>query len=41
VNRALEEAIREDPAQYLWGYNRYKRPPGAPPPPASGTGERQ
>jgi KDO2-lipid IV(A) lauroyltransferase len=34
VNRALEEAIREDPAQYLWGYNRYKRPQGAPPPPA-------
>jgi len=33
VNRALEEAIREDPAQYLWGYNRYKRPHGAPPPP--------
>jgi KDO2-lipid IV(A) lauroyltransferase len=32
VNRALEEAIREHPAQYLWGYNRYKRPPGAPPP---------
>jgi KDO2-lipid IV(A) lauroyltransferase len=30
VNRALEEAIREHPAQYLWGYNRYKRPPGAP-----------
>lgn len=33
VNRALEGAIREHPAQYLWGYNRYKRPPGAPPPP--------
>lgn len=32
VNRALEEAIREHPAQYLWGYNRYKRPPGAPSP---------
>lgn len=32
VNRALEEAIREHPAQYLWGYNRYKRPPGAPAP---------
>ncbi len=30
VNRALEEAIRAHPAQYLWGYNRYKRPPGAP-----------
>jgi len=32
LNRALEQAIRERPAQYLWGYNRYKRPPGAPPP---------
>jgi KDO2-lipid IV(A) lauroyltransferase len=32
VNRSLEEAIREHPAQYLWGYNRYKRPPGAPVP---------
>ena len=32
VNRALEEAIGEHPAQYLWGYNRYKRPPGAPAP---------
>ena len=32
VNRALEEAIREHPAQYLWSYNRYKRPPGAPAP---------
>jgi KDO2-lipid IV(A) lauroyltransferase len=35
VNRALEEAIRERPGQYLWSYNRYKRPPGAPPPPAA------
>lgn len=34
VNRALEEAIRERPGQYLWSYNRYKRPPGAPPPPS-------
>ncbi len=33
VNRALEEAIRQWPEQYLWAYNRYKRPPGAPPPP--------
>ncbi|MDH5577660.1 MAG: lysophospholipid acyltransferase family protein [Betaproteobacteria bacterium] len=32
VNRALEEAIRAHPAQYLWAYNRYKRPPGAPAP---------
>jgi KDO2-lipid IV(A) lauroyltransferase len=33
INRALEEAIRAWPGQYLWAYNRYKRPPGAPPPP--------
>jgi KDO2-lipid IV(A) lauroyltransferase len=33
LNRALEALIREFPAQYLWGYNRYKRPAGAPPPP--------
>lgn len=29
VNRALEALIRECPGQYLWGYNRYKRPKGA------------
>ena len=29
INRALEEAIRTRPEQYLWGYNRYKRPAGA------------
>jgi Kdo2-lipid IVA lauroyltransferase/acyltransferase len=32
INRALEEAIRARPEQYLWGYNRYKRPRGAEPP---------
>jgi KDO2-lipid IV(A) lauroyltransferase len=37
INRALEEAIRKRPEQYLWGYNRYKRPAGAEPPPAAGT----
>lgn len=26
INRQLEALIRECPAQYLWGYNRYKRP---------------
>jgi Kdo2-lipid IVA lauroyltransferase/acyltransferase len=31
LNRALEALIRECPEQYLWGYNRYKRPRGAPP----------
>ena len=33
VNAAVERLVRECPAQYLWGYNRYKRPAGAPPPP--------
>ena len=26
VNRAMERLIREKPAQYLWGYHRYKQP---------------
>jgi KDO2-lipid IV(A) lauroyltransferase len=30
LNRGLEQLIREHPGQYLWGYNRYKRPAGAP-----------
>jgi KDO2-lipid IV(A) lauroyltransferase len=33
MNRAIEELVRECPEQYLWGYNRYKIPAGAPPPP--------
>ena len=33
VNAKVEELVRACPAQYLWGYNRYKRPAGAPPPP--------
>ena len=33
INRALEQLIRELPEQYLWGYNRYKVPAGAQPPP--------
>jgi KDO2-lipid IV(A) lauroyltransferase len=33
VNRALEALVRECPGQYLWGYNRYKIPRGARPPP--------
>ena len=32
--KPLEELVRECLGQYLWGYNRYKRPAGAPPPPA-------
>ncbi len=34
INRAIELLIREHPGQYLWSYNRYKAPRGAPPPPA-------
>ena len=34
LNLALEALIRQCPAQYLWGYNRYKTPAGAP---AAGT----
>jgi Kdo2-lipid IVA lauroyltransferase/acyltransferase len=33
LNRAIEALVRECPGQYLWGYNRYKRPRGAKPPP--------
>jgi KDO2-lipid IV(A) lauroyltransferase len=35
VNRAMEDVVRRLPVQYLWAYNRYKRPAGAEPPPAS------
>ena len=28
INRAMESLIRQCPQQYLWGYNRYKRPRG-------------
>ncbi|QJR16286.1 lysophospholipid acyltransferase family protein [Usitatibacter palustris] len=34
VNAMVERLVRECPSQYLWGYNRYKHPAGAPPPPA-------
>ena len=37
INAEVERLVRECPEQYLWGYNRYKRPAGAPPPPAAGT----
>ena len=37
INHEVEALIRECPTQYLWGYNRYKCPAGAePPPPAEG-----
>jgi Kdo2-lipid IVA lauroyltransferase/acyltransferase len=29
LNRAVEAVVRSCPAQYLWGYNRYKVPAGA------------
>ncbi len=32
INNALEQVIRTRPEQYLWSYNRYKIPRGAPPP---------
>ncbi len=33
INREIERLVLACPAQYLWGYNRYKRPSGVPPPP--------
>lgn len=35
INHAVEALVRQCPAQYLWGYNRYKRPRGAEAPPQS------
>lgn len=32
INAELETVIRRCPEQYLWGYNRYKKPSGAPEP---------
>lgn len=34
LNRAIESIVRTCPEQYLWSYNRYKTPAGAPPSPA-------
>jgi KDO2-lipid IV(A) lauroyltransferase len=34
VNREIERLVMMCPEQYLWGYNRYKRPAGATPPSA-------
>lgn len=36
LNACMERLIRRWPRQYLWGYNRYKRPAGAPQPARSG-----
>ncbi len=33
INHEIEALVRQCPAQYLWGYNRYKRPRGAEAPP--------
>jgi KDO2-lipid IV(A) lauroyltransferase len=33
VNARVEKLVATCPSQYLWGYNRYKRPAGAPPAP--------
>ena len=30
LNARLQQSILRGPEQYLWGYNRYRRPPGAP-----------
>ena len=38
LNRAVEAQVRRCPAQYLWGYNRYKTPAGAEPPPPMADG---
>jgi KDO2-lipid IV(A) lauroyltransferase len=38
VNEMVELLVRECPEQFLWGYNRYKRPAGAPPAPAGDAG---
>ena len=39
LNHEIERLIRECPGQYLWGYNRYKTPSGAPPAPAANNTE--
>jgi KDO2-lipid IV(A) lauroyltransferase len=38
VNAMVEKLVVQCPAQYLWGYNRYKRPAGAPPAPQQPAG---
>ncbi|MEY2631594.1 MAG: hypothetical protein RIR00_248 [Pseudomonadota bacterium] len=35
INREVEALILTRPEQYLWAYNRYKRPAGAEPPPGA------
>lgn len=38
MNRAIEDLIRECPAQYLWSYHRYKVPAGVQPPETKAEG---
>ena len=33
INREIEHLIQQCPEQYLWGYNRYKKPRGVEAPP--------
>jgi KDO2-lipid IV(A) lauroyltransferase len=35
INAAVEDLVRQCPTQYLWSYNRYKAPAGAPPRPGT------
>lgn len=37
TNAMVEKLIDMAPTQYLWGYNRFKQPAGAPPPPEMPT----
>ncbi|SCC95533.1 Lipid A biosynthesis acyltransferase [Thiomonas sp. X19] len=39
INLAVEGLIRMRPEQYLWGYNRYKAPPGSLPMPSAQSGQ--
>lgn len=41
INHEIEALIREKPEEYLWGYNRYKRPAGAEPPPGGEKEKRE
>lgn len=40
LNRAIEAQVRRCPEQYLWSYNRYKVPAGAPAPPGTNSVNR-
>ena len=40
LNRALEQLVRPDPAQYQWEYKRFKKPPAGSPDPYPKRGKR-